>query len=296
MNVLVLGAGGQLGCCLADQLASTDYSVTLASRSDIDIADLVSAKEKITGLKPDVVINASAYTAVDNAETEVEQADLVNNLAVGNMAQVCAEIGAVLIHVSTDYVFDGQADIPYKEDALTNPQGVYGNTKLLGERAVIASGCQHVIIRTAWVFSEYANNFLKTMLRLGKDRDALSIVSDQVGCPTYAQDIAKAIVTILGGINANNQHWGVFHYCGDQSTSWFGFAQAIFEEAGQASLIENIPTLTPIGTADFPTPAKRPAFSSLDSSKVINDWNVEPSDWRVAVKSVISKLKLSQQQ
>ena len=294
MNVLVLGANGQLGQCLADQLSTTEYHVTLASRAEIDISEFDSTEKNIVDHKPDVVINASAYTAVDLAEKEVEQANLINNLAVGNMARVCAKIDAVLVHISTDYVFDGEAKVPYNEDAATNPQGAYGRTKLLGENAVQAAGCNHIIIRTAWVFSEYGNNFLKTMLRLGKQRDSLGIVADQVGCPTYAQDIAKAVVTILKGISAGNQSWGTYHYCGDEWTSWFGFAQAIFDESEKANLMANSPELTPITTADFPTPAKRPAFSALDSSKLINSWGACPSDWKAAIKKVISKLKSSQ--
>ena len=291
MKVLVLGANGQLGRCLADQLADTNYSVTLASRAEIDLSNLEATRAALVSLQADVVINASAYTAVDKAEDETEQANLINNLAVGNVANVCADIGAVLVHVSTDYVFDGEATIPYGEAAATNPQGVYGQTKLLGEQAVQASGCKHLIIRTAWVFSEYGNNFLKTMLRLAEGRDSLSIVSDQVGCPTYAQDIAKAIVKILAGIESNNQSWGLYHFCGDQSTTWFGFADAIFEQAAAADLIASGPALTPISTAEFPTPAKRPAFSALDSGKIMNDWAVQSSDWMSAIKVVISKLK-----
>ncbi len=291
MKVLVLGANGQLGRCLADQLAGTNHAVTLASRAEINLADFETTRAALVSLEADVVINASAYTAVDKAEDETEQANLINNLAVGNVANVCAEIGAVLVHVSTDYVFDGEATISYGEAAVTNPQGVYGQTKLLGELAVQESGCNHLIIRTAWVFSEYGNNFLKTMLRLAEGRDSLSIVSDQIGCPTYAQDIAKAIVKILSGIESNNQNWGLYHYCGDQSTTWFGFADAIFEQAVAADLISSGPALTPISTAEFPTPAKRPAFSALDSGKIMNDWAVQSSDWMSAIKVVISKLK-----
>lgn len=294
MKVLVLGANGQLGRCLADQLADTTHAVTLASRAEIDLADFQATRTALVSLQAGVVINASAYTAVDKAEDEAEQANLINNLAVGNVASVCAEIGAVLIHVSTDYVFDGDATTPYSETAVTNPQGVYGETKLLGERAVQASGCNHLIIRTAWVFSEYGNNFLKTMLRLAEGRDSLSIVADQIGCPTYAQDIAKAIVKILAGIQSKNQSWGLYHYCGEQSTTWFGFAEAIFAQAAAADLISSGPALTPISTAEFPTPAKRPVFSALDSGKIINNWTVQSSDWISAIKVVISKLKLTQ--
>ena len=294
MKVVVLGAKGQLGRCLSDQLLVTSHEVTLAARADIDISDLEGLKEKLVTLKPDVVINASAYTAVDKAEQEADKANEANNVAVGHLARVCAEINCVLIHVSTDYVFDGLAQTPYKESIQPNPQSVYGKTKLLGELAIQASGCNYLIIRTAWVFSEYGNNFLKTMLRLGKERDTLSIVGDQVGCPTYAQDIAKAIVVILKGIESKNTCWGIYHYCGNEITSWFGFAEAIFNEAKQADSISNNPELTKITTAEFPTPATRPAYSVLDTTKIMADWAVQPSDWRAAIKLTIANIALNQ--
>ena len=284
MKVVVLGAKGQLGRCLSDQLVGTIHDVTLAAREDIDIADLEGAKAKLLTLNPDVVINASAYTAVDKAEEEADKANEVNNVAVGNLAQICGSINSVLIHISTDYVFDGLAQTAYKESAQPNPQSVYGKTKLLGELAIQESGCNYLIIRTAWVFSEYGNNFLKTMLRLGVERDKLNVVGDQIGCPTYAQDIAKAIVTILAGIEAHNVSWGIYHYCGEEVTSWFGFAEAIFEEAKQAGLIITSPKLAEITTLEFPTLAKRPAFSVLDSSHIQADWSVQPSDWKAAIK------------
>jgi len=284
MKVVVLGAKGQLGRCLSDQLVGTIHDVTLAARADIDIADLEGVKAKLLTLNPDVVINASAYTAVDKAEEEADKANEVNNVAVGNLAQICASINSVLIHISTDCVFDGLASVAYKENVEPNPQSVYGKTKLLGELAIQESGCNYLIIRTAWVFSEYGNNFLKTMLRLGEERDKLNVVGDQIGCPTYAQDIAKAIVTILAGIEAHNVNWGIYHYCGEEVTSWFGFAEAIFEEAKQAGLIITSPKLVEITTLEFPTLAKRPAFSVLDSSHIQSAWSVQPSDWKAAIK------------
>ena len=292
MKVVVLGAKGQLGRCLSDQLVGTIHDVTLAARADIDIVDLEGVKAKLLTLNPDVVINASAYTAVDKAEEEADKANEVNNVAVGNLAQICASINSVLIHISTDYVFDGLASVAYKENMEPNPQSVYGKTKLLGELAIQESGCNYLIIRTAWVFSKYGNNFLKTMLRLGKERDELSIVGDQIGCPTYAQDIAKAIVTILTGIESHNVSWGIYHYCGEEVTSWFSFAEAIFYEAKHSGLIVNSPKLTEITTSEFPTLAKRPAFSVLDTAKITNDWAAQPCDWKAAVKLVIDNVKL----
>ena len=198
MKILVLGCKGQLGRCLNDQLKNTHHEVIYTSREQIDIANFEQTKNQILKNSPDIIINATAYTAVDKAEEDQKNAKLINHLAVKNIAHICNQQGCWLIHVSTDYVFDGKAKIPYKEVDETNPQGVYGETKLKGELAIRSSGCKHIIIRTAWVFSEYGNNFLKTMLRLGAERDELSIVGDQVGCPTYAQDIAKAIVARAG--------------------------------------------------------------------------------------------------
>lgn len=186
MRVLVLGSKGQLGRCLSDQLDNTDFEIIQTSRVEIDVSDLAATKDKIFIINPSVVINATAYAAVDKAEDDQQAADLINHLAVANLASICNKLDCWLVHVSTDYVFDGMSLRPYQEDDQTNPQGVYGDTKLKGERAIQASGCKHLILRTAWVFSEYGNNFLKTMIRLGADRDELSIVGDQIGCPTYA--------------------------------------------------------------------------------------------------------------
>ena len=228
MKILVLGCKGQLGRCLNDQLKSTDHQVIYSSRDQIDISDFKVTKSKILEHSPDLIINATAYTAVDRAEEDQETANLINHIAVKNIADICNQQDCWLIHVSTDYVFDGNSKIPYKEDDQTNPQGTYGETKLKGELAIQISGCKHIIIRTAWIFSEYRNNFLKTMLRLGAERNELSIVGDQIGCPTYAQDIARSIVEIVPQLNSRKDN-GIYHYCGDQPCSWYDFANAIFE-------------------------------------------------------------------
>ena len=290
MKILVLGSKGQLGCCLADQLSDTDYEVIYTSRSEIDMADLAETKVKITGLRPNIVINASAYTAVDKAEDNQQEADKINHLAVASIASTCSEIGCWLIHISTDYVFDGAASHPYDENAKTNPQGVYGDSKLKGEVAIQSSGCKYLIIRTAWVYSEYGNNFLKTMLRLGAVRDELSIVGDQIGCPTYAQDIAKTIVSILSLLDLKGSSSGIYHYCGDEPSSWYDFACAIFLEAEVRGL--KTPTyVTSIATADYPTPAVRPAYSVLDCSKIESSFGVTRSNWREGIKTVIDRLQ-----
>ena len=290
MKILVLGCKGQLGRCLNDQLINTEHEVIYTSREQIDIADFEVTKSKILEFSPDLIINATAYTAVDKAEEDQKTANLINHLAVKNIADICNQLECWLIHVSTDYVFDGNSKVPYKEDDETNPQGAYGETKLKGELAIQASGCKHIIIRTAWVFSEYGNNFLKTMLRLGAERDELSIVGDQIGCPTYAQDIARSIVEIVPQLNSREYN-GIYHYCGDQPCSWYDFANAIFDQAMAHNL--KIPSIVnSIETSAYPTPAKRPAFSVLDCSKIENDFGVHASNWRDGIGQVISKLKL----
>lgn len=288
MKILVLGCKGQVGRCLNDQLTNTDNEVLYTSREQIDIADFEQTKSQILKICPDVVINATAYTAVDKAEEDQEIANLINNLAVENIANICNQQGCCLVHVSTDYVFDGSSNEPYKEHDQTNPQSVYGETKLKGELAIQSSGCKHIIIRTAWVFSEYGNNFLKTMLRLGTERDELSVVRDQIGCPTYAQDIAKAIVKILPSLSSQ-EIYGLYHYCGDQPCSWHDFATIIFGEAK----IRRMPFPTKINAIDsicFPTKARRPQYSVLDSGLIESEFMINASDWRKGVIKSLERL------
>jgi dTDP-4-dehydrorhamnose reductase len=289
MKILVLGCKGQLGRCLNDQLVNTEHEVIYTSREQIDIADFEVTKNQILKTSPDLIINATAYTAVDKAEEDQKTANLINHLAVKNIADICNQLECWLIHVSTDYVFDGNSKVPYKEDDETNPQGAYGETKLNGELAIQSSGCKHIIIRTAWVFSEYGNNFLKTMLRLGSERDELSIVGDQIGCPTYAQDIARSIVEIIPQLNSRENN-GIYHYCGDQPCSWYEFANVIFDQAMSNNL--KIPSIVnSIETSAYPTPAKRPAFSVLDCSKIENECGVLASNWQEGIRQVIRKLE-----
>ena len=288
MKILVLGCKGQLGRCLNDQLINTEHEVFYTSRKQIDIADFNQTKNQVLKISPELIINATAYTAVDKAEEDQKTANLINHLAVKNIAEICSQLKCWLIHVSTDYVFDGNSNVPYKEDTKTNPQGVYGETKLYGELAIQSSGCKHIIIRTAWVFSEHGNNFLKTMLRLGLDRDDLDIVGDQIGCPTYAQDMARSIVEIIPQLNSRKYN-GIYHYCGHQPCSWYDFATAIFDQAIGYNL--KIPRIVnSIETSAYPTPAKRPAFSVLNCSNIENEFGVHASNWRDGIGQVISKL------
>ena len=288
MKILVLGGNGQLGRCLRDHLDNTTYEVIYTSRDQINITNFEETKNKVVGIAPHLIINTAAYTAVDKAEENAEIANLVNNLAVNNIAQICSSLDIWLVHVSTDYVFDGLSEIPYKENDITNPQGVYGLTKLKGELAIQNSSCKHTIIRTSWVFSEYGNNFVKTMLRLGEDRDELRIVEDQFGSPTYAQDIARSIVEIVPQLNLQNTS-GLYHYCGDRSCSWYTFATKIFEQA-KAHNLRTPSVINPIETNAYSTNAKRPSFSVLDCSKIESEFGVRVSDWYGGLSQVICKI------
>lgn len=290
MHILVTGANGQLGQCLADQLSAQGISHTLLSRQDADINDTVVFEKIVADNGVTTIINAAAYTAVDQAESEPELAKRINEDGPAALAKLCSRFDIPLLHVSTDYVFDGNKKTPYLETDQTNPAGVYGQTKLNGELAVQRHCPKHIILRTAWVFSEYGNNFMKTMLRLAKERDTLGVVADQFGCPTYAGDIAKALISIAQQLHNTEQnksglqaHYGVYHYAGNEAVSWHGFAMAIFEQAHQLGVLERIPTVNAISTDAYPTPAKRPAYSVLSMAKIGGDYGVVSSDWRVAV-------------
>lgn len=289
MKILVLGSNGQLGRCLFDQFNKTDYEVVFATKAEVDLSNIASLKKIILAIKPQIVINAAAYTAVDKAEEEFLQADLINHLAVANIASTCNELGAWIIHISTDYVFDGIARVPYDENHQVSPKSVYGKSKLNGEIAIATSGSKYIILRTAWVFSEYGNNFLKTMLRLGKELDELNVVGDQRGCPTYAQDIAKSIISIVSKIDLDNSRSDIYHFCGDESCTWYEFALAIFKESKSFNII--MPkSINAIQTIDFPTAATRPHYSVLDCYKIKDTFNISPSNWRLGIKDALKNI------
>ena len=289
MRVLVLGKNGQLGQCLQDQLRSSKDEVIFTSRDDIDVGEFAQTSERIYEIKPDVVINASGYTAVDKAESEPKLANHLNHLAVTNLANICSSLNAIMIHFSTDYVFDGESIVAYKEDAPVNPKCVYGSTKLMGELAIKNAGCKYLIIRTSWVFSEYGNNFLKTMLRLGAEKNELNIVEDQYGCPTYAQDIAHATAVILSSGELDDSTYGVYHFVGNMPCSWYDFADNIFSQARLRGL-KTPSILNPIKTVNYPTPAIRPCYSVLDASKVEQTFRLRASTLDDGIRRVLDKL------
>ncbi len=288
MKILVTGANGQVGHCLQQQLANSHWELVALTRAELDISDAKAVEKAVQQIRPTVIINAAAYTAVDKAEQEREMAFAINRDGPANLARAAKQINAAILHISTDYVFAGDAPGNYSEDAPTAPQGIYGQSKLEGEQAVIAANDKHIILRTAWVFGEHGNNFVKTMIRLGNNRDSLGIVADQEGGPTYAGDIAKALITIARQyVNKETIAWGIYHFAGLPHISWFGFAKHIFAEVEQAKLYEKaIPKMNAITTADYPTLAKRPANSKLDCSKIEQAFGINASDWQLALKNI----------
>lgn len=289
MKILVLGCNGQLGKCLRDQLLKTKHNIRFTSRKEINILDFKQTKKKISEFNPDFIINATAYTSVDSAEIEISTANEINHYAVANLGNICSQIDSLLFHISTDYVFDGASKVPYKENDIPNPKTVYGKSKLNGELAIMASGCNYIIQRTSWLFSEYGDNFLKTMLNIGSNLDEVSVIKDQIGCPTYSQDLAKSITVIINKINLIEQNKKIYHYCGNEECSWYDFAEFIFKEAR----LFNIRTpkyVKPINTIDYPAQAERPLYTALDCSIIKHDYGLATPDWRLGVKKAISNI------
>lgn len=285
MKVLVVGSNGQLGTCLQDRIPR-EWDLTAVDQQQLDITDAASVAEWFDRITPDVVINASAYTAVDLAEDNEIIARKVNALGAAELAKQSWKHGAQFFHVSTDYVFDGEKITPYTESDITNPQSVYGVTKLEGERLVFDYHPKAVVFRTAWVFSEYGNNFVKTMLRLAKTKESISVVADQFGCPTYAGDLASAIIdSIKSGVPS-----GLYHYCGNEEVSWYEFSVAILQTALEKSMITNIPLMNAISTEQYPVKAKRPRYSVLSCEK-IKSVGLVSSNWKSSLDLVLDKLK-----
>jgi dTDP-4-dehydrorhamnose reductase len=274
-KVLVTGAGGQLGQALKKAApAHIGLEFYFAASNEADITSNESLDEVFSNFKPDYVINAAAYTAVDKAESEPEKAHLINVTGAAKLATACLKRGCVLLHVSTDFVFDGSSTAPYTEEDVPNPTGVYGKTKLEGEQQVAAIVPEHYIIRTSWVYSEFGNNFKKTMLRLATERDSLSVVNNQRGTPTNANSLAEALIAI---INSNKTAYGIYNYSNEGEATWYDFAKKIFE-------VNNVSiNLQPIPTSAFPTPAKRPAYSVLNKTKIKEVFNLTIPNWQTEV-------------
>lgn len=297
MSALLLGGNGQLGQELLRSLAASG-PVTAVTRTGTlgdgtpceacDVADADALTALLDRLQPRIVVNAAAYTAVDRAESERELAWQVNAQAPEVIARWCVAAGVPMVHYSTDYVFDGQGTRPYREDDATAPLGVYGASKLAGEDAVRAAGGPHLIFRTAWVYAAHSANFLRTMLRVGAERDVLRVVADQVGTPTPAALIADVTAQAL---QHPAQRSGTWHLTAKGETSWHGFAEAIFAAAVAQGLIARAPQVEAITSADYPTPAKRPAYSHLDVSKLESDFGITLPTWQQGLERVIAELR-----
>lgn len=279
MSILVFGKTGQVATELQRQA-----QVTALGRAQADLSDPAACAAAIRAHAPTVVINAAAYTTVDRAEQEEPLAHLVNAQAPGAMAQICAELGIPFVHVSTDYVFEGNGTAPWTPQDQTAPQNAYGRTKLAGEQAVRTANGVHAILRTSWVFSAHGNNFVKTMLRLSESRDELSIVCDQIGGPTPAADIATTLLDMATKLQHSGQGGGTYHYAGVPATSWADFARETFALAGRAITVSDIPT------RDYPTPAARPLNSRLDCASLTTDFGIIPPDWDTGLAAVIKEL------
>ncbi|MEM6714202.1 MAG: dTDP-4-dehydrorhamnose reductase [Cyanobacteria bacterium P01_D01_bin.6] len=287
-KILLLGSQGQVGQELVTTLPAVG-KVTAWSRQDLDLAQSEQIGPRILAEQPDVIVNAAAYTAVDKAEQEPALAHQINGKAPGQLAQAAQACGATLVHISTDYVFDGQQNRPYQPSTPTHPLGVYGQSKLAGELAIQAASDRHVILRTAWVYgAKGQGNFVKTMLRLGSERDTLKVVYDQVGCPTWSYDIAQAIAQLIPHLGPST--CGTYHFTNSGAVSWYDFANAIFEEAAALGWPLKLETVLPITTDQYPRPAQRPAYSVLSSEKLTAILQQTPPYWRVSLRKMLQEL------
>lgn len=286
-KILITGGDGQLACALRNHLLAHEFQITACSRAEIDITKLSSVKKAIDHYSPDILINTAAYTGVDKAEHEIEQAMGVNHLGAQNLAIACEKYQIPLIHLSTDYIFDGTKTCSYLEDDKANPINIYGKSKWLGEQAVREQCEQHIILRVSGVFGEYGNNFLKTMLHLALKRKELCVVDDQITCQTYTGDIAGALYAIV----KNPHHWGTYHYCSADSFSWHQFAMAIIEEAKKHRKFQ-VEKIQAITTAEYPAAVKRPAYSVLDCGRIKKDYEIRQPLLRTAIEKTLAGIYL----
>ncbi len=291
MRVLISGAQGQVGAELM-RLAPAEFSVTGLGSAQLDISNADQVARTIAQLQPQLIINAAAYTAVDKAESDSERAYAVNRDGIRLLAQAAERAGIPLLHISTDYVFSGATRAAYTEADVTAPTGVYGASKLAGEQALAEHCSRSITLRTSWVFGATGNNFVKTMLRLGQERKTLGVVADQHGGPTAAASIARALWKVARDYAAQGTlPWGVYHFSGTPACSWHDFAVAIFEQAQQLGLLAASPQINAISSADYPTPARRPANSVLNCSKLQQAFGIEQPDWRVDLHTLLKTLK-----
>ena len=290
MKLLIIGSKGQLGSELVRECKRNDFSFLALDLPEFNITDPSQVKKTLADFKPSIVINASAYTNVDMAETEPEIAYTVNSDGPANLAVSCDKNRIPIIHISTDYVFDGSKGQPYAESDPVSPLGIYGKSKEKGESKLRSILKQHIILRTSWLYSAYGNNFVKTMLKLGKEKEIIKVVSDQYGCPTCAADLAEAVVDISKQITQNFKiAWGTYHYCGLGITTWHEFAKAIFEIASQYQNYK-VSSVEAITTAQYPTKTKRPAFSALDCGLFKKHFGINIKPWQESLEKTIERI------
>ena len=286
MKILILGSKGQIGVCLKNIFKYSSHDVYAFSKKDLDISDLKKLRRKIITIRPNLIINAAAFTDVDGSEQNRTEANKANNIAVKDLAILSKELDIFLFHFSTDYVFNGISKLPFKETDTTGPINFYGQTKLDGENEIIKSGCNYIIIRTSWVFSCHGNNFFKTMYKLAQNNDYIKIINDQIGCPTSAEDIAYTVKKIIDHKNFMKNTKEIFHYCGDISCSWYEFAKIIFNEMKRKDLSVPLKAI-PIKSNDYKTLASRPLYSVLDCTKIHDHFDVYKSDWKCAIRKFV---------
>ena len=285
MNILVTGANGQLGCEMQRLGAVSPNNYIFTDVAELDITNADAVMNAVKSASVDIIVNCAAYTNVDKAEGDEVTAELINATAVGNLAKAMKEVGGTLFHVSTDYVFGCDGNTPRTEDMPLNPLGVYGKTKLHGEQSIAESGCKALIFRTAWLYSEFGNNFLKTMMRLTAEREQLNVVFDQVGTPTYAGDLALAIFSIIeAGVYEGNE--GIYHFSNEGVCSWYDFAVEIATVAGNTNC-----RINPCHSCEFPSPVTRPPYSVLDKTKIKNTFDIDIPHWRESMEYCIKRIK-----
>ena len=287
MNILVTGANGQLGHEMQRVAKSSNHNYIFTDVADgyekLDITNLEDIRNMVKKNDVDIIVNCAAYTNVDKAESDYDTANLINNTAAGNLAAAMKEVGGTLIHISTDYVFQGDRNTPCQEDWATNPLGVYGKTKLAGEKAIEATGCNHIIIRTAWLYSQWGKNFVKTMQSLTVSHDTLKVVFDQVGTPTFAGDLADVIAHIIN--SGQTDKTGIYHFSNEGVCSWYDFAKMICKLSG------NTCDITPCYSEEFPSPVKRPHFSVLDKKKIRNTFGIKVPYWTDSLEVCMKQLE-----
>jgi dTDP-4-dehydrorhamnose reductase len=301
MNILLTGASGQLGQELLPRLqtlgpvSQVDRTVAPGSAETIkqDLGDLNRVEILLNRIRPDLIVNAAAYTAVDLAEDDPDTAFRINGDLAGCLARWSERNNRLLLHYSTDYVFSGDASQPYREQDQTGPLGVYGESKLAGELAITSSNCMHVILRTSWVYSGHGNNFVLTMLRLARERPSLSIISDQTGCPTWARnlaDVTQKVINRLSTDASSADPGGIFHYCDGDAVTWYDFAHAIFSAAKRSGLLQKMPEMTAVQSSDFPQKAERPLYSVLNTSRIRETFGIEPAGLHQALQSCLEEM------